>query len=149
MIKKNTNGSRPRLRADRGEQCLNDAIDGAVPFSDAEEIGDARDQYQDADGKSGHDVAQRHARQPHADRACGGKHEDAEMNIAERCDREDGDEDRDGKRRQWVSLVYSSACRMGNPCRDHQYVWNRGDVDRIDLNCRLPRKTFESQSVGC
>ena len=83
------------------DQLLNCEVDGTVALGDAEEVGDARDKDQDVDGKSGQDVPNRHARQPYADGHGGGKHQDAEVNAAERGDREHGDEDGDGKRRHW------------------------------------------------
>ena len=50
-------------------------------------------------GDSAQDVPNRHARQPYADADGGGKHQDTEVNAAECRDRENGDEDGDGKRR--------------------------------------------------
>jgi hypothetical protein len=114
VIRKIRNGSSARRSPAPAISFLNNAVDGSVNLGDAEEVGDAPDKDQDVNGKSGQDVPNRHARQPNADDDGGGKHQDAEMNAAERRDREHGDEDSDRKRGHWTPRSYAECAKTEN-----------------------------------
>lgn len=81
---------------DAGDGGFDEPVDGAVAVRDTEEVGDADEEHEDVEGELPHHVGELHVRQADPDGGGHREHDDPDVDVTDRSDREHRDEDPQG-----------------------------------------------------